>query len=202
MIDIDNKIYTTKNFYKSKYDKTQIILAGSLYKKNYHIKRMKYKDGGESKEWCTFSISRDGKIFQHYDPKYYSDFMHDKNIDKKSISIVLENMGMLFYDYESGSYLNWSHHKCDEDLVFERKWNGHTYWEKYTNEQHKSLVDLCNYLIDQFVIERDCLGFNVYHENTKNFDGIVTRSNYSQDHTDLNPSFDFKKFLTDLKIDM
>jgi hypothetical protein len=202
MIQIDKETYKTeKGFYKSKHDKTQIILGGSLRMKNYHIKRMEYKYGGIAKEWCTYSIDREGNIFQHYDPKYYSDFMGDKEIDKKSISIVLENMGMLFYDFESNQYLNWSHDICDPDLVYERKWNGHTYWEKYSSEQHDSTVELCKYLVDEFHIEQDSLGFNVYYEGTKNFEGIVTRSNYSHDYTDLNPSFNFKKFLKDLNID-
>lgn len=203
MLNIDKETYKTVNgFYKSKYNKTQIILAGSLRKENYHIKRIQYKFGGTSKEWCTYTISRDGNIYEHYYPKYYSDFMLDKEIDKQSISIVLENMGMLFYDYETESYMNWVQDICDENLVFERKWNGHTYWEKYTEEQHKSTVELCKFLIKEFEIKNDSLGFNVFYDKTKEFEGIVTRSNYIQDHTDLNPSFDFKRFLRDLDIDM
>lgn len=202
MIKIDKKTYPTNNYYKTKFDKTQIILGGSLRKKNYHIKRMEYKDGGSSKEWCTYTIDRKGNIFQHYDPKYYSDFINNKDVDKKSISIVLENMGMLFYDYESESYLNWSHDKCDTDLVYERKWNSHTYWELYTNEQHKSTVELCKYLTHLFDMEVDSLGFNVFFDGTEKFEGIVTRSNYNQDATDLNPSFDFKMFLTELDIEI
>lgn len=201
MIRIDKEKYSTKNHYKSKYDKTQIILGANLRKENFHIKRMEYKMGGTSKEWCTYSIDREGNIFEHYNPKYYSDYMGDKEIDKKSISIVIENMGGLFYDYESELYLNWSHDICNTDLVFERTWNGHTYWELYTMEQHKSTVELCKHLIDMFHIEQDCLGFNVFFEDTKNFEGIVTRSNYSHDYSDLNPSFDFKKFLNDLNIE-
>lgn len=201
MINIDTEKYRTKTgYYKSINNKTQIILAGSLRKKNYHIKRMETKLGGNSKEWCTYSIDREGNIFQHFNPKYYSDYMGDKEIDKKSISIVLENMGMLFYDYESESYLNWALDKCENDLIFERKWNGHTYWESYSKKQHRSTVLLCEYLIDEFTIEKDCLGFNVFYDDTKNFEGIVTRSNYSQDYSDLNPSFDYKKFLKDLDI--
>ena len=202
MVKIDKTTHKSKSgFYKAKHDKTQIILGGSLRKENYHIKRMEYKTGGRSKEWCTYSIDREGNVFQHFDPKYYSDFMGDKEIDKKSISIVLENMGMLFYDYESESYLNWSHDMCDTDLVYERKWNGHTYWEAYTKEQHNSTVELCKFLIEKFNIEQDSLGFNVFFENTIQYEGIVTRSNYDNDYTDLNPSFNFKKFLKDMDIE-
>lgn len=202
MIDIDKKKYKTENFYKSKYDKTQIILAGSLRKKNYHISRIKYKLGGNSKEWPTYTIDRKGEIFQHFDPKYYSDFMKNKEIDKKSISIVLENMGMLYYDHNTDSYMNWCYDKCDESSVFYRKWNGHAYWEAYTDEQFDSIVELCNYLIEEFDIERNCLGFNVYYDATEKFEGIVTRSNYNEDYSDLNPSFNFKNFLDKLEIEI
>lgn len=202
MIKIDKNTYKTCNFYKSKYDKSQIILAGSLRRNNLHIKRLEYKDGGNAKSYCTYTIDREGNIFQHYDPKYYSDFMDDKEIDKKSISIVLENMGMLFYDYESNKYLNWVHDECPENLKYERKWNGHRYWEKYTEEQYIATVELSESLIKDFNIELDCLGFNVFYENTIRFEGIVTRSNYSGDYMDLNPSFDFRRFLEDLEIEI
>lgn len=199
---INKDTYNTDKFYKAKYDKTQIILAGSLRKDNLHIKRFETKDGGHSKSWCTYSIDRDGNVFQHYDPKYYSDFMGDKEVDKKSISIVLENMGMLFYDYESGKYLNWIHDECPDELKYERKWNGHTYWEQYSQKQYNSTVELCKFLIEEFYIELDCLGFNVYYDNTAGYEGIVTRSNYDSDYTDLNPSFDFRDFLIDLDIEI
>lgn len=201
-LNINKDKYSTNNHYKTIYDKTQIILAGSLRKGNHHIKRMEHKIGGKSKQWCTYTISRDGEIYQHYDPKYYSDFMNNKHIDKKSISIVLENMGMLFYDFQSESYLNWVCDKCNDNLVYERKWNGHTYWESYSKKQYKSTVELCDYLMNKFTIERDCLGFNVFFDKTAHYEGIVTRSNYGEDFTDLNPSFDFKTFLKDLKIDI
>jgi hypothetical protein len=199
---IDKDTYKTHKYYRQKHDKTQIILGGSLRKDNLHIKRFETKDGGKAKEGSTFSIDREGNIFQHFDPKYYSDFMDDKDIDRKSISIILENMGMLFYDFESGKYLNWIHDECPDELKYERKWNGHTYWEHYSREQYNSTVNLCKFLINEFDIELDCLGFNVYYEDTLKYEGIVTRSNYNSDYSDLNPSFDFKEFLEDLEIEI
>lgn len=203
MVQIDKKSYKIddKNFYKSKYDKKQIILAGSLRKSNFHIKRLSKKEFGLTKKWPTFTISREGKIYQHFDPKYYSDFMGDKDVDKTSISVVLENMGWLFYDYQSDKYLNSLHEECEEANIFERKWNGGTYWERYTNEQFESVVELCKHLCDTYGIELDTVGHNVFYEDTKNFDGIVSRSNYSMDILDLNPSFNFNAFMKELDIE-
>ena len=121
--------------------------------------------------------------------------------DNPQLAIVLENMGMLFYDYESSKYLNWIHEECPEDLVYEKKWNKWSYWEKYSDEQFNSLVGLCEYLCDEHTIEIDSIGHNVFYDKTDKFEGIVTRSNYSSDNTDLNPSFDFARFLNKLDID-
>jgi N-acetyl-anhydromuramyl-L-alanine amidase AmpD len=126
--------------------------------------------------------------------------MGNKEIDKHSISIVLENMGMVFYDYDSGQYLNWVHEVCQEELIYEKNWKHCRYWEKYTDEQFDATVELCEYLCDKYKIPLDSLGFNVYHEDTSTFKGIVCRSNFDQTYNDLNPSFDFKKFLDYLDI--
>ena len=78
IMKIDKKTYKIdkKNYYQTKYTKKQIILAGSLRKDNYHIKRLQKKEYGKTKKWCTYSIARDGVIYQHYDPHYYSDLCH------------------------------------------------------------------------------------------------------------------------------
>ena len=91
-IDIETYGVSDENYYHTKHKKNQIILAGSLRKENYHITRLKHKEFGKSKKWNTFTIDRKGNIYQHVDPRCYNDFMGDKEVDKLSISIVLENM--------------------------------------------------------------------------------------------------------------
>jgi N-acetyl-anhydromuramyl-L-alanine amidase AmpD len=201
---IDRKKYTATSdgYYRRKQEKTQIILAGSLRKENFHIKRWASKKIDETKTWAHFTIDRSGNIYQHFDHRYYSDFMGDKDVDRKSISIVLENMGYLYYDNETEKYLNWLNEECPEELVFEKKWNGYVYWEKYTKEQMKSCIDLCKYLCEEEIIEVESIGHNVYYGNSEQFEGILTRSNYNSDYTDLNPSFDFKLFLNEMGIDL
>lgn len=200
-MEIDKKTYKVKrdNYYITKHKKKQIILAGSLRKDNFHIKRLQKKDYGKSKKWPTYSISREGKIYQHFDPKYYSDFMGIKNVDKHSISVVLENMGMVFFDYEANTFLNSLHEKCEEDNVYEKNWRGYSYCESYTEKQYDSLFFLCVGLCDRFNIPLDSLGMNVIHDEAPNFNGIVTRSNFDVEYTDLNPSFNFTRFLMDLR---
>ena len=199
---IDKKTYkiNDNNYYHTKHKKRQIILAGSLRSDRNHIIHLQHKKNGKSKNWNTFTISRNGNIYQHFDPTFYSDFMGIKEVDKQSISIVLENMGMVFYDYESNAYLNWIFEKCDESNVYEQNWKMSRYWEKYTTKQVDKTIELCKYLTNKHKISLDCLGFNAFHQDTDKFEGIVCRSNYDISYADLNPSFDFKYFLKKMGI--
>ena len=108
MLKIDNETYRIKDTcrYKTQIAKTQIILATSLRKDSNHIIRLLHKDYGKTKKWNTFTIARTGIIYEHFDPKFHSDFIGIKEVDKKSISIVIENMGCLFKT-PSNKYINW-----------------------------------------------------------------------------------------------
>jgi hypothetical protein len=200
---IDKKTYKveTYNYYHTKHKKRQIILAGSLRSEHNHIVHLQHKKYGKSKQWNTFTISREGDVYQHFDPACYSDFMGIKEVDKHSISIVLENMGMVFYDYDSNKYLNWIHEECDEDLIYEQNWKNSRYWEKYTDVQFEATIELCHMLCSKYKVPLDSLGFNAYHEHADKFEGILCRSNFDHDYSDLNHSFDFKKFLEKIGID-
>lgn len=192
---IDKKKYSIaeENQYKGKYNKTQIIIASSLRKDNHHLVRLKHKDFGKTKRWNTFTISRDGTVYQHYDPKSYTDFMGIKQADKQSISIVLENMGYLTHT-PKGSYVNWLNEICDEGNIFEKKWMGYNFWEKYTNAQMDAVVKLCNKLCDEFEIEKNVIEFKNYHKDILKFKGIVFRSNYFEESVDVNPDISIEKF--------
>lgn len=196
-IKINKKAYKVEkhNYYSTKHKKRQIILAGSLRNGSNNIIHMLHKKYGKSKEWNTFTITREGVIYQHFDPAGYTDYMGNKDVDKHSISIVLENMGSVFYDYESGNYLNWIHESCDEEIIYEQNWKGSRYWEEYTESQFNATIELCEFLCKKYRIPLDSLGFNAYHEDTAKFEGIVCRSNYDHDYNDLSPAFDFKTFL-------
>lgn len=203
MVKINKKLYKVndKNFYHTKHKKRQIILGGSLRKDHNHIIHLQNKKLGKTKTWNTFTISREGEIYQHFDPACYSDYMGIKDVDKHSISVVLENMGMVFYDFETNQYLNWIHESCDEDDIFEKNWKNSRYWETYPEEQFFATIELCEYLCKKYRIPLDSLGFNAYHEDTAKYEGIVCRSNFDSDYSDVNPSFSFKVFLNEIGVD-
>lgn len=192
---IDTKTYKVeaKNYYKSISEKKQIILCGSLRKSNFGIIHMQHKEYGNTKKWNAFTISREGKIYRHYDPKYYTDFIGIKEIDRQAITIVLENLGGLFKISEE-EYINWINESCDSKNVYKRGWTNYMYWEKYYEPQINATAELCNSLCETFKIRKKVIGFNSYHKDIIKFNGIISKSNYFETITDLNPSFDFEEF--------
>ncbi len=199
-MEIDNITYGVKeiNHYKTQNVKNQIVLATSLRKGSYHITRLQHKEFGKTKRWNTFTVTRDGVVYQHYNPKFHSDFLGIKEADKQSISIVLENMGSLFQT-PSGKHINWLNEICDEENVIEKNYLGYSYWENFTEEQIISTVELCKKLSREFNIPKNCMEFHYFHKDTLKFRGIVFRSNYIQDSSDINPLFDIEKFNAMLK---
>ena len=194
LMKIDKETYkiSTDNRYKTKTVKTQIVIGTSLRKDSRHIIRLQHKDYGSSKKWNTYTISRDGKVYQHYDDKYYTDFLGIKEGDKRSISIVLENMGCLF-QITNGKHINWLNEVCEEENVVEKEWRGYEFWEKFPNKQIKSLILLNRELCEKHGIPKIFIEFLHHHKETHKFRGIVFRGNYIEDSSDLHPFFDIPK---------
>jgi len=195
MLKIDKETYSVEDFnhHKAQSVKTQIVLATSLRKDSYYITRLQHKEYGKTKKWNMYTVSRDGIIYQHFDNKFHSDFLGIKEADKKLISIVIENMGCLF-SAPNNRYINWLNEVCDENNVVERTWLGYNFWENFTNEQLESIVLLCRELCEEHNIPKLCMEFHHYHKETIKFRGIVFRSNYIEESTDINPLFEIPKF--------
>lgn len=199
---IDQETYKIKsnNRYKKKTEKSQIIIGFSLRKNNHHIIRLQHKEFGNTKKWNTYSISRKGGVFEHYNPEYYSDYMGISEVDKKSISIVLENMCSLV-KVDDNHYINWLNEICLIDNVVNKKFLGLHFWESFPEEQFKSTVQLCKNLCERFNIPKRVIEFHHYNPNINKFNGIVLKSNYYEDSTSINPIFDLVKFNEMLQLD-
>lgn len=194
-INLDKYELTENNFYKTEFNKRQIVIGNSFSEKDNHIKGWKTRMGGGYKKTSTFTIFKNGQIHQHFDPAMYSDFLENKSIDKKIISIVLENNGWLQKDLITDEYFTWVGNIYNKSKdVFEKRWRGFTYWEPYTEKQIKSCAKLVKYLCDKYEIPKNCVGHNTFIDGIEYFEGVTYRSNYHKDSTDLNPSWDFKKF--------
>lgn len=181
------------NHYKTTNVKTQIVIGLSLRKNNYHIIRLQHKDFGKTKKWNTYTIARDGNIYQHFDNKYHSDFIGIKEADIKSISIVFENMGGLVKSSE-GNYINWLNETCDNDNVIKKTWLGYNNWEKISTEQVDSVVSLCKQLCEEHNIPKTCIDFYHYNQDIIKFRGIIFKSNYIENSGEINPMFDIVEF--------
>jgi hypothetical protein len=195
-IDRDTYKIEKNNYYNEIFNKSLIILGSTNRAKNNHLIRLLNKK--YTKEWNTYTITRDGIIYEHYNPLYYSDFMKDNIVDRKSVSILLENMGHLYYNSDTNYYVN-DLNEIYIDKPYEKEWRGYKTYEPYTKEQYGATVFLCRSLCLELNINDDTFGHNALEDMVKNYNGIISRSNYDVNCTDLNPSFDFRKFLKDLK---
>lgn len=193
---IDNLTYVLneKNYYSSEHDKKQIVIGNTFNTKMDHFIGWQNRLMGNYKKVANFTIDTEGKIYQHFDPKYYSDFLPNSIYNKQIISVVLVNQGWLEYDIKEKKYFNSLGNYHQGESVTERRWRNHTFWDNYTDSQTESLVDLTKYLLEKYKITKNILGHNTYIREIYNFEGITYRSNWIKDCTDLSPSFDFDIF--------
>jgi len=191
MIDFETYKLPDNNYYKEDYTKTQIIVGNTYRSDMNHYGSWIYRVNGNNKKSATFTINKGGKIYQHYDPKYYSTFVNNTQ-DKASISIILENVGWFKKDVMIDRYVDWLGHnyKKQSNEVINKRWRNHTYWDVYPEQQISSLKYLIIKLCDDYNISKNFIGHNVYDENIDLFKGITFRSNYYQEVTDVSPAFD------------
>ena len=197
-MEIDKNTYSVSefNYIKEKTNKNLIILGDTCRSESNHIKRMYIKDNKKSLAWNTYTISRNGEIYEHFNPMYYSETTDDPLINKRSITILFENMNLL--SYEDGKYLNWINELYNGN-IYKKQWKGGYFWEEYTKNQYDSLIELIQYLLITFDnIPKDFVDFNHYDSDLLKHKGILSRSNIFKDKYDLNPSFNYKYIIENL----
>ena len=196
MLDIDKKTYklSDKNYYNFVYEKTQIVIGHTGRKDMRHFNGWTKRNFGNYTKTSAYTVDRDGKVYQHYDPIYYSDFIEHEQ-DKCSIPISLVNVGWLKYNDLKNVYEDWLGHKYSVKNGFiEKNWRNKSFWFPYTKEQEESLFLLVKKLCEDFNIKKECVGNNVYDENIDIYKGIVFRSNYYSELTDVSPAFKMDLF--------
>jgi hypothetical protein len=113
--------------------------------------------------------------------------------------VSLENLGWLSKNSLSKFYSNWIGTKVE--LVKEKKWRSKYFWDFYTDEQTKSLIKLCDEICDNNNIPKKFIGNNTRISGSENYHGIITRSNFDEDYTDLSPAFNFVYLLENFNYD-
>lgn len=191
---------TDNNYIKKRTKKKQIVIGFSLRARSNHLIRLKHTELGRCLKWSTYTITRTGKVLEHFDPTYYSQFVGIDSVDKNVISVVLENMGALSLTSDF-KYVNWLNELCDSNFVQEKKYLGINYWEIIPDAQMESLVALCKILTKEYYVDNTCIDFNHYHKTVGNFKGICFIGNYYDNTTETNPLFNivnFNKKLTEV----
>jgi len=173
--------------------KHQIILTHTSRNMGEYLMMLKYRYNGNFKRIPNYLITREGEILKLLENNEHTEFFPEPNINRNSIIISLENLGWLEKKPLTNDYINWKGSIYNEQ-VYEKKWRDFFFWQPYTTTQLKITADLCNQIIETLQIEKRCIGHNTKVEGIENYEGIVTRSNFSTNFTDLNPSFNFETF--------
>lgn len=194
MIDFSSYTLTSKNFYEIECQKKYLVIGNTFNVGMNHYNGWITRTNGKYKRSSNFTINLEGKIYQHFDPKYYSDFLPNSLSNKHIISIVLENQGWLDYDIKDKKYLNCLGNYYKGDNFTEKRWRNHVFWDNYGEKQVNSLIELTKFLIKNYDISNKVLQHNTYVKDIVLFEGITYRSNWLKDSTDLSPSFNFEIF--------
>lgn len=190
------KIINYGNYFSSgeNEDKKQIVLLHTSREVKQYLNGLKYRFNGKYDKIPNYVIDKEGKILELLEPKKTSRIFNNKNVDKNIITISLENLGWLYKEPLQKGYINWIGN-IYKGKVYERKWRDYVYWDIYTPEQTESCFELCIKLVNEFNIDKKFVGHNTKINGIEKFSGIVSRSNYFSETTDLNPSFNFEEFL-------
>ena len=178
---------------KRKTNKTQILLYDTQRRFDDYISKLKYRKNGNYEDIPHFVVSKLGLVYQIYDTNHYSNTFDVHEIDKKQIKIAIENLGWLNKHSVTGILFNWINSPYRADPYI-KNWRNYSFWDRYTQPQMNSLAELCMVLCVEYDINYHCVPSSGYIENCEKFRGILSKSNFSNIYTDINPSFNFNIF--------
>jgi N-acetyl-anhydromuramyl-L-alanine amidase AmpD len=173
--------------------KNQIILTHTGRNVENYLVSLRYRYNGKFDRIPNYVIKKNGVVLQLLNDIEHTNYFKEPNINRNGIIICLENLGWLEKEPLENQYVNWIG-DIYNGKPFERKWRDYFFWDKYTEEQINSLVILCNTIIKEKRMSKDLIGHNTKVRNVELFEGIVTKSNFDSNITDVSPAFDFEKF--------
>jgi N-acetyl-anhydromuramyl-L-alanine amidase AmpD len=194
---IDGKTYklNINNYTQIESQKKQIVLGNTFNDDMKHLAGWNTKYNGKYKKTAACTISKNGQIYKHFDPKYYSSYFNTNEQNIKSILILIENYGWLIKDNKKNTFNNWLGGEYTGDRnILEKKWRDYMYWEPYNNEQLESTIYLILKLCSEFNIPKIAIGHNTKIDDLYEFEGVLYKSNIEKHYTDLNPNWKFDIF--------
>lgn len=174
--------------------KHQIILTHTSRNINDYLQSLNFRFNGDFKRIPNYIITREGKIIQLLGNTEHSEYFKDPNVNRNSIIVSLENLGWLQKEPLTDHYINWIGDIYKGD-VFEKKWRDYFFWQPYTETQVDNLGLLCKELFENVKIKPQIVEHNTKISGIEKYCGIVTKSNFSVDYTDVSPAFKFNELL-------
>ena len=178
--------------------KRQIILAHTSRNINDYLQSLKFRFNGDFKRIPNYIITREGKIIQLLGNTEHSEYFKDPNINRNSIIVSLENLGWLQKEPLTDHYINWIG-DIYKGEVFKKKWRDYFFWQPYTDTQIKNLGLLCKELFEVVNIKPQIIEHNTKINGIEKYYGVVTKSNFSIDYTDVSPAFEFNELLKNIE---
>ena len=188
----------SNNFVGTNQNKTQIILTHTSRDVEEYLTSLKYRMNGKFPRIPHYVVAKDGSVIQTLSEEQYSDFFYYSQINEQSIIVSLENLGCLEKVPLKDQYTNWIGN-IYKGVPYEKKWRDYFLWEPYTEAQMLSTAELCIKIVNKHNIEKKSVGHNTLINGIENHGGIVSRSNYNNDFTDVSPAFNFDRFVNYIK---
>jgi hypothetical protein len=178
--------------------KKQIILSHSSREIKNYLMSLKYRYNGKYDKIPNYVINREGKILKLLNDNEHSNYFSDTNINRNSIIICLENLGWMEKEPLKNSHINWIGNIYKEK-IYEKKWRDYFFWQPYTEIQIENTVELCKKLTKELSINKECIGHNTKINGVERYEGIVTKSNFDIEFTDVSPAFNFEQFINQIE---
>lgn len=198
---IDNETHklSTENYIPVKTKKNRIVLANTFNHDMGHVMGWKNRLNGYFKKTATYTINKNGVIYEHFNPDFFSHYFQSHEMNMKTIIVLIENEGWLVKD-KNNQYINLLgniYRKPNE--VYEKKWRGFNFWSPYTKEQLEASVYLVNMLCEKYGIVNKTVSHNTKIDLDISPYGVFYRSNLEKYYTDVNPNWFFEEFKTKLE---
>jgi hypothetical protein len=200
---IDKETYKLDEdkFIKEGTPKKRVIIGNTFSTNMRHYIGWNKRWNGKYTRTAMFTIDINGKVYQHFSPNYYSNFIDNSDINETSISIVLENEGWLMKDLANENrYINYIGYIYNrKDSVIEKRWRNQNYWAPYSQEQKESAYKLIKELCKEFEIPLKAIGHNTNFDTVEEYEGILYKSNFEKYYTDVSPAWDCEEMKTKIE---
>ena len=184
------------NITRRKAKKTQIFLYDTGRRLDDYMMKIKHRNNGQYDDIPHLIITKTGKVIFLFDTNHSSKTFGDPNIDRRMIKIAMENLGWLNKNTITGVLHNWIGDPYRSEPYI-KKWRDHYFWDPYSEEQLKSLVQITTIICSNHNIPYQTVPGQGYLSNVRKFTGIVCKSNFLNIYTDINQSFNFNIFYKD-----